>query len=68
MNKILIGMAARFVNDKLQNLLVELFMKIKNFKEKRCYLELAGSGETLQDIKKIKMYNLGDVVIKRKFK
>ena len=67
MNKILIGMAARFVNDKLQNLLVELFYENKKFfKEKRCYLELAGSGETLQDIKKkIKMYNLGDVVILR---
>ena len=42
MNKILIGMAARFVNDKLQNLLVELFYENKKFfKEKRCYLELA---------------------------
>lgn len=65
MNRICIGMAARFVNDKLQNLLVEILNENKKFfNEKKCTLELAGSGETFREIeKKIKLYKLRDMII-----
>ena len=65
MNKLCIGMAARFVEDKLQNLLIDIFYEnIKFFKEKNCILQLAGNGKTYNDIKKkIKLYNLEDVII-----
>lgn len=67
MNRTRIGMAARFVNDKLQNLLIEILYENKKFfKEKRCTLELAGSGETYNHIKKkIKLYNLENMIVLR---
>jgi glycosyltransferase involved in cell wall biosynthesis len=65
MNKLCVGMAARFVDDKLQNLLVDIFYENRKFfKEKNCSLQLAGSGIKYIDIKKkIKLYNLEDVII-----
>lgn len=60
MKKFYIGMAARFVDDKLQDFLVDIFNENKEFfKENKCILELAGNGETLKNIKKkIQFYKL----------
>ena len=65
MNKLCIGMAARFVDDKLQNLLVDIFSENRKFfEEKKCTLQLAGSGKTYNDIKKkIKLNNFNDAII-----
>mgnify|MGYP006078249917 CR=1 FL=1 len=53
MKKILIGMAARFVEDKLQDMLIDLVSDNKEYLlQKNCFILLAGDGSTLDSLKK----------------
>ena len=63
--KIRIGMAARFVNDKKQSLIIDTIIKNKNFFEKNNFLlTLAGSGYNLNILKKKVHLNKLDHLIK----
>ena len=63
-NTILVGMAGRITNDKLQNLIIDVAFKNKNyFRKKKVVFHLAGDGDLVSELKeKVYNHNVSDLV------